>query len=149
MHRIDREAIARLLPHRDPIALLQWVQIEDPGRAGRAAVRLDDSGELLAGHARSALAQELALEAAAQAVGVVLGSAAVPDGAAAADGRHLLLGFNEVHFEPGFAPPFAQGLHVRVEKLEASASACVARFWVEHRGADVAHGQVMVMAGAA
>ena len=148
MH-IDQATIARMLPHRDPIALLASAYFDRPGQSGRAAVRLPGDVTLVAGHVASSLAQELALEAAAQAVGLMLGSAMPVGEPAAKDEQHLLLGFNDVAFEPGFAAPFDDTLAVRVESHETSGAVCSARFWVESRGADVASGQVMVMKGSA
>lgn len=146
MH-IDRDTIARMLPHRDPIALLASAYFERPGQSGRAAVRLPGNVPMVAGHVGSGLAQELALEAAAQTVGLMLGSAMAVDEPSAKDEQHLLLGFNDVAFGPGFMPPFDDTLAVRVESHEASGAVCSARFWIESRGADVASGQVMVMKG--
>lgn len=146
MH-IDRATIARMLPHRDPIALLASAYFDRPGYSGRAEVRLPGNVPMVAGHVGCTLMQELALEAAAQAVGLMLGSAMPVSDSLARDEQHLLLGFNDVAFEPGFGPPFDDTLAVRVESYEASGDVCSARFWIENCGADVASGQVMVMRG--
>lgn len=147
MH-IERDAIAALLPHRDPIALVQSVRIQEPGRSGRAVIAWPEGSELMAGLTTCRLTPELLLEGAAQSLGVVLGSGAPAGDAGAGDERHLLLGFNDVCY--GEASRAGAGpLEVDVRCEESSGSTHVAGFRVCQGGRELVSGSVMVLKGAA
>ena len=140
MH-IDRHRILQMLPHRDPILLVDSAQISQPGRQGRVQARLPAAAALLGSIGSADVLHELVLEAAAQSVGVVIGSgfAAASEGR---DERHLLLGFDDVRFD---ADAVADAIEITVDVDEAGAAACSARFSVDQGGRAIAGGRVMVM----
>jgi len=141
---IDRTAIEGMLPHRPPILLLQAVWVDEPGDAGHAVAHLPGPAPMLDAGDAGAWSQELSLEAAAQALGVVLGSA--PATGPRPAGQHLLLGFDQVEFGP--VPRADARLYLRVRREEGHAGACSASFSVRTAAHPVAHGRVMVMGGA-
>ncbi len=146
--RIEGDAIAALLPHRDPIALVQSVRIDEPGRSGRAVIAWSEGSELMAGLTTCRLTPELLLEGAAQTLGVVLGSGAAAEQAGAGDERHLLLGFNDVCY--GEAPRAGAGaLEVEVCCEQSSGSTHLAGFRVYQGDRELVSGSVMVLKGAA
>lgn len=145
MH-IDRERILRMLPHRDPILLVESASVEMAARSGRAQARLNGDTTLFDGLTGCELVNELVLEAAAQSVGLVLGGVAATSGGA--DERHLLLGFDGVQFEELVASP-DQVLDIDIQIKETGAVASSASFRVTQHGRCVAHGSVLVMRGTA
>ncbi|WP_028312637.1 hypothetical protein [Derxia gummosa] len=145
--KLDRTAIEALLPHRAPILLPTEVEADPATRSGRALIRLDANARIFGALAQPALAHELLLEAAAQTFGIVIGACPPEGGAAAgAEGRHLLLGFDEVEFGPaaldGGAP-----FELEVALEQTSGPVHVARFSAEQGGAQVARGQLQVFNG--
>lgn len=130
------------LPHRDPILLPTHVDITEIGVAGTADIQLAPAALLLLGETHGACLRELILEAAAQTLGLVLASAG--DAKPSADEKHLLLGFNDVHFDLVDAPcTFI--MHVRLQ--ETAGTTYVASFRAEHNASVIASGTVMVMKG--
>ena len=147
MLHIDRQGIDAMLPHRAPLALLQGVWLEQAGESGRATARLPQQEPLFPGFDGTALAQELTLEAAAQALGVVLGSGRKPEDGNPAEGKHLLLGFDAVEFHG--AVPGSSEIELRVQREESSGGVSSARFEATASQRPWAQGRVMVMQGAA
>lgn len=146
--RIERDAVAALLPHRDPIALVQSVRVDEPGHSGRAVIAWPEGSELMAGLTTCRLTPELLLEGAAQALGVVLGSGAGAGEAGTGDERHLLVGFNDVTY--GATPRDDAGpLEAEIRCEESSGSTHLASFRVVQGDLELVSGSVMVLKGAA
>jgi 3-hydroxymyristoyl/3-hydroxydecanoyl-(acyl carrier protein) dehydratase len=150
--QIDAAMVRRLLPHREPLQLVEGATITKPGAAGVVACRLTRHPLLCDGSDSSAFRQELVLEAAAQSFGVVLGSAslATESGTAAAghDDKHLLLGFDDVRFtEHDIA--LDKTLHVTVSRQQALGEIYCAGFVVHDADTLLAAGSVTVMKGKA
>lgn len=95
----ELEKIKTLLPHRAPFLFARQVEVLEPGKAGRAQVQLSEVENYWneeAGLSATASADVLLLESAAQVFGVVLASGveAAAGGKPLAEGKHLLLGFD-------------------------------------------------------
>lgn len=93
--------INELLPHRAPFLFAREVEVVEPGKLGRAEVQLTKVASYWEGDASlspNLSADVLLLESAAQVFGVVLASGiqVQPGDSAkpAAEGKHLLLGFD-------------------------------------------------------
>jgi predicted hotdog family 3-hydroxylacyl-ACP dehydratase len=143
---IDRPTIERLLPHRHPVGLLEHATVQVPGDKGEALARLPGTVPMLTDRDAGDWNQELCLEAAAQTLGVVLGTGMQAD---KGPGQHLLLGFDHVEFS-GLVPAADAYLLVQVQREEGGSGACTASF--EVRTASDAHtvaaGRVMVLGAA-
>jgi hypothetical protein len=95
------EQIKGLLPHRAPFLFAREVDVVEPGKLGRARIqltRVDNYWQGDAGLSPTRSADVLLLESAAQVFGVVLASGTeaqlATGGKTAAEGKHLLLGFD-------------------------------------------------------
>jgi 3-hydroxymyristoyl/3-hydroxydecanoyl-(acyl carrier protein) dehydratase len=150
--QIDAATVRRLLPHREPLQLVDGATITTPGAAGVVACRLTRHPLLRDGSDSDAFRQELLLEAAAQSFGVVLGSAALATAgsstAAQQDEKHLLLGFDDVRFtEHDIA--LDKTLHITVSRQQALGEIYCAGFVVHDADTPLASGSVTVMKGKA
>lgn len=97
LYELDK--IKTLLPHRAPFLFAQAVEVLTPGKLGRAQVQLievENYWNQEAGLSANASADVLLLESAAQVFGVVLASGVEvsANGKPLAEGKHLLLGFD-------------------------------------------------------
>jgi 3-hydroxymyristoyl/3-hydroxydecanoyl-(acyl carrier protein) dehydratase len=150
--QIDAATVLRLLPHREPLQLVDGAAITAPGVVGVVACRLTRHALLRDGSDSSAFRQELVLEAAAQSFGVVLGSASLTTERNAAfpqrDEKHLLLGFDDVRFAARDIP-LDKTLHITVSRQQALGEIYCASFVVNDAGTPIAEGSVMVMKGKA
>jgi 3-hydroxymyristoyl/3-hydroxydecanoyl-(acyl carrier protein) dehydratase len=150
--QIDAATVLRLLPHREPLQLVEGAAITAPGEAGVVACRLTRHALLQDGSGSSEFRQELVLEAAAQSLGVVLGSASLTAQAAEAapqrDEKHLLLGFDDVRFTAQDIP-LDKTLQIAVSRQQAVGEIFCAGFVVNDAGTLLALGSVMVMKGKA
>ena len=97
----SQEKIETVLPHRAPFLFAREVEVIEAGKLGRATVQLtavDNYWQGEAGLAPQQSADVLLLESAAQVFGVILASGVEAELAASgkkpADGKHLLLGFD-------------------------------------------------------
>lgn len=111
-----QDIIKSLLPHRPPFLFAREVEVVEPGKLGRAEVQLTDVASYWEGDVSLSpklSADVLLLESAAQVFGVVLASGIqaqqADKGKTAAEGKHLLLGFDNCDI-PGdlYAQPKVQ-----------------------------------------
>lgn len=148
----ELEKIKTLLPHRAPFLFAQQVEVMEPGKSGRAQVQLNEVETYWnqeAGLSATASADVLLLETAAQVFGVVLASgvAVSADGKSLAEGKHLLLGFDNCEI-PGDLYAHAQ-LQMDVSLDGVFGSMFKGSFNVRAANQLLARGELTVMQGAA
>ncbi len=146
------EQIKGLLPHRAPFLFAREVDVVEPGKLGRARIqltRVNNYWQGDAGLSPTRSADVLLLESAAQVFGVVLASGTAArlatDGKTAAEGKHLLLGFDNCDI-PGdlYAQP---ELHLEVALDGVFGSMYKGSFTASAGERLLARGELTVMQG--
>ncbi len=142
--RIEREQIEAVLPHRDPVLLLEAIDITDPGKSGTTILAFPENRALWDAWSAAALKDELILEGAAQLMGVVL-STGKRTNVAAEDGERLLLSFDQVDFGAPADPDLPIEVSVTVVSRFGAMSA--GEFIATQRQHRLAAGKIVVLGG--
>lgn len=140
--KLDRAQIEAVLPHRDPVLLLETIEIGEPGRRGSGILAFPEQA-LWGGWSANELKDELILEGAAQLLGMVLSTDQRTDGASGGD--RLLLSFDQVDFgEPADA---ALPVTVSVTVVSRFGAMSAGEFVAEQRQRKIAGGKIVVLGG--
>ncbi|MCD2451461.1 hypothetical protein GO003_013785 [Methylicorpusculum oleiharenae] len=143
--KIDHTAIQAILPHRDPILLLDTIEITNPGISGKSILKFSQSLALWDTLTAAALKDELILEGAAQLLGVVLSSSNSPDRKPDEGGERLLLSFDQVDFDDPADSDLPVTVSVTVVSRFGSLSA--GNFKAEQQQRKLASGKIVVLGG--
>jgi hypothetical protein len=150
----DLEKIQTFLPHRAPFLFAQAVDVVQPGKLGRSQLQLSNLETFWreeSGLSPDESADVLLLECAAQVFGVVLASGVqtslTTDGKPPAEGKHLLLGFDNCEI-PGDLFAY-QKLQLDVALDGVFGSMFKGSFTATADDQLIARGELTVMQGAA
>jgi len=141
--RIERAEIEAVLPHRDPMLLLDSIEVSEPGRCGHGVLAFPGQTALWSDWSAEALTDELILEGAAQLLGMVLSTDSQTD--KNNDSERLLLSFDQIEFcQPADS---AQPVAVSVNVVSRYGAMSAGEFVAEQAQRRVASGKIVVLGG--
>ena len=140
---MDRSAIEKMIPHRDPFLWIDGVEDVDAGKSCVAWMRVHADHAVFRGHFpdRPVLPGVLMIEAMAQSAAVMMGAGAIEEGS----GTALLAAVN--HFR--FYRPVNPGTRLRIEvvTLTRVGSMTVIEGNISCDGEKIAYGELSIVSG--
>ncbi len=138
--KLSQQQIKQILPHRDPILLIDEVQIAEPGVSGSSVLNVSDDTLLWDSNTREHYVDELILEGAAQLLGIVL---ATSDESGDDKGQRLLLSFDNIDY---FNPPAAdQPINVSANIVSQFGAMSAGTFSAQQQHRELVHGKIVIM----
>lgn len=138
---LDREAVKAILPHRDPILLVDRLVVSEPGRSGDGFLRLAEADPVWGRRTVRDYADEMILEGAAQFLGIVLATAADRGD----DDDRLLLSFDQVEFHDPI--DWNEPIEMSVRVLSRLGAISAGEFSARQAHRRLADGRVVVKGG--
>ncbi len=143
--KLDRKAIETILPHRDPILLVNDIDITESGLTGCCSVVFRKDQRIWDMHNAAAFSDELILEAAAQLLGVILSTDNDAKNKTDENSERLLLSFDRIEFHDSAEPDQLVRLSARVVSRFGAMSA--GDFTAKQQNRLLANGKIVVMGG--